>query len=127
MGHSIEVGLRGEVRHVVADEDTAIAFRSGSVPVLATPFLIALCEQAAIEAVGDRLPDGLTTVGMRVQIDHLQPIAVGREITAEAVLKYVEGRRLTFAVSVKNDRGLVGAGKVTRVVIDAERFMLKTH
>jgi fluoroacetyl-CoA thioesterase len=125
MNNSIDVGLRGEVRHVVGEADTAIAHHSGSVPVLATPRMIALCEQAAIAAVADRLPEGLTTVGMRVQVDHLQPTAVGREITAEAVLKYVEGRRLTFAVSVNDDRGLVGAGKVTRVVIDVERFMLK--
>jgi len=125
MATTIDVGLRAEVRHVVSEEDTAIAYRSGDVPVLATPRMIALCEQAAIAAVAERLPANLTTVGMRVQVDHLQPTAVGRAVVAEAVRKDVEGRRLTFAVSVHDDRGLIGAGKVTRVVIDAERFMLK--
>lgn len=126
MGIEIEIGLRGEAHLVVADADTAISHGSGSVPVLATPCVVRLCEQAAIAAIADRLPAGLTTVGMRVQIDHMQPTAVGHEVSAEAVLKHVEGRRLTFAVSVDDDRGLVAAGKVTRVVVEIERFMDKT-
>lgn len=125
MSSDLEVGLRGEATLIVTHADTAIAHKSGSVPVLATPVLIALCEQAAIAAVSDRLPSGVTTVGMRVQIDHLQPTGVGHQVSAEAVLKHVEGRRLTFAVSVDDNRGLVAAGKVTRVVIDVDRFMSK--
>ncbi|MEO6123892.1 MAG: hotdog domain-containing protein [Ilumatobacteraceae bacterium] len=125
MGIAVETGLRGEVRRVVAEVDTALALGSGSVPVLGTPCVVALCEQAAIAAVADRLPVGVTTVGMRVQIDHLRPTAVGREVTASAVLKHVEGRRLTFTVSVDDDRGLVAAGKVTRVIVELERFMDK--
>jgi len=125
MGIAVETGLRGEARRIVADVDTAIAHGSGSVPVLGTPCVVALCERAAIAAIADRLPSGLTTVGMRVQIDHLRPTAVGHEVTAEAVLKHVEGRRLTFAVSVDDERGLVAAGKVTRVIVEIERFMDK--
>lgn len=126
MEHPIDVGLRGEARIIVADDDTAIGRRTGAVPVLATPCLIELCERAAVSAVGDRLPPGQTTVGMRVQVDHLQPTAVGHEVMAEAVLKHIEGRRLTFAVSVNDNRGLVAAGKVTRVIVDVDRFMAKT-
>src|SRR5262249_37659916 len=127
MGVSMELGLRGEAQRVVGDVDTAIAHGSGTVPVLATPCLIALCEQAAIAALADRLPDGVTTVGMRVQIDHLQPTPVGGEVAAEAILKHVEGRRLTFAVSVNDSRGLVAAGKVTRVIVDVQRFLDKAN
>ncbi len=125
MGIAVETGLRGEARLVVTDADTAIALGSGCVPVLATPRIVALCEQAAIAAMKNRLPAGVTTVGMRVQIDHLRPTAVGQEVSAEAVLKHVEGRRLTFSVSVDDERGLVAAGKVTRVIIEIERFMDK--
>ena len=120
---SIEVGLRGEAQLIVGEADTAIALGSGSVPVLGTPRVVALCEQAAIAAIADRLDDGNTTVGMRVQIDHLQPTAVGKTVSAEAVLERIEGRRLTFTVSVHDPRGLIAAGKVTRVVINAQRFM----
>ena len=63
---------------------------------------------------------------MRVQIDHLQPVAVGQVVTAEAVLEKVEGRRLTFVVSATDERGLVAAGKLVRVVVDADLFTQRT-
>lgn len=107
----------------VTDSDTALALRSGQVPVLATPRLIALCEEAAMRAVAEAMPDGTTNVGMRVQLDHLAPTAVGHKVTAEATLEKVQGRRLTFTVSATDDRGLIAAGKVTRVVVDIERFL----
>ena len=109
----------------MGDEDTAVALRSGDVPVLATPRLIALCEEASLRAVAAAVPDGHTTVGMRVQLDHLVPTAIGNKVTAEATLEKVEGRRLTFTVSASDERGLVAAGKVTRVVVEVDRFLEK--
>jgi predicted thioesterase len=116
-------GLHGSAKLVVAHEDTAIALKSGDVPVLGTPRLIALVEEAAVSAVADRLPAGQTTVGMRVQIDHLAPTNVGSSVAAEATLEKVEGRRLTFTATVTDHCGLVAAGKVTRVVVETERFL----
>jgi predicted thioesterase len=109
----------------VREADTAVAFRSGDVPVLATPRLIALCEEASVRAIAGHVPEGHTSVGMRVQLDHLAPTAVGFSVTAEARLDKIEGRRLTFAVSASDDRGLIAAGKVTRVVVDVHKFMDK--
>jgi fluoroacetyl-CoA thioesterase len=123
---SLQPGLAASVVLVVTDADTAVALRSGEVPVLATPRLIALCEEAALEAVNGHVPDGHTTVGMRLQLDHLAPTPVGHEVTADARLDKIEGRRLTFSVSASDERGLVAAGKVTRVVVDVEKFMEKT-
>ena len=94
----IPVGLRAEATLLVTEADTARAMGSGDVDVLATPRLVALCEQASCEALGGRLTDTTTTVGMRVQIDHLQPTPVGAVVTAEAVLERIEGRRLSFTV-----------------------------
>jgi fluoroacetyl-CoA thioesterase len=121
----MEPGLSAEIDLVVTDADTAVAMRSGDVPVLATPRVVALCEEATVAAVDGRLEPGQTTVGMRVQLDHLQPTPVGHRVTAEAWLEKVEGRRLVFGVTVSDARGLVAAGKVTRVVVDAERFLDK--
>jgi predicted thioesterase len=112
---------------MVTDADTAVAFRSGDVPVLGTPRLIALCEEAALAAVADDVPPGHTTVGMRVQIDHLAATAVGSEVAAEATLERVEGRRLTFTVSVSDHCGLVAAGKITRVLVETDRFLDKAR
>lgn len=119
----IEVGAHGSVELTVTDDDTAVAFRSGTVPVLATPRLVALVEEASVVAVQQQLAAGETTVGMRVQLDHLAPTPVGATVLAEANLDKVEGRRLTFTVSVTDGRGLVAVGKVTRVVVDEQRFL----
>lgn len=110
---------------MVGEADTAIILGSGDVPVLATPRLIALCERATLVALTGRLPSHETSVGMRVQIDHMQPTAVGIEVVAEAVLEKVEGRRLIFHVSVSDPGGLVATGRVTRVAVDRERFLDK--
>lgn len=110
---------------MVGEADTAIILGSGDVPVLATPRLIALCERATLVALTGRLPGHETSVGMRVQIDHMQPTAVGIEVVAEAVLEKVEGRRLIFHVSVSDPGGLVATGRVTRVAVDRERFLDK--
>jgi len=105
--------------------DTARALGSGTVEVLGTPRVVALCEEACCRAIAPALLDGSTTVGMKVRLDHLQPSPVGANVTAEAMLSKVEGRRLTFTVSASDDRGLVAVGKVVRVVVDVERFMGK--
>ena len=108
---------------VVTDADTARALGSGSVDVLGTPRLIALCEEASCRAVGPELVEGATSVGINVRLDHLQPSAVGAEVVAEAVLAKVDGRRLTFTVSASDERGLVAVGKVVRVIVDVDRFL----
>jgi predicted thioesterase len=119
----VEVGARAVVELTVSEADTAIAHRSGTVPVLATPRIVALVEEASVLALDGRLPAGETTVGTRVQLDHLAPSAVGTTVVAEAHLDKVEGRRLTFTVSVNDGRGLVAVGKVSRVVVDVQRFL----
>jgi predicted thioesterase len=122
---SVQPGLSARVEHVVSDDDTAIALHSGEVPVLATPRLLALCEEAAYTAVAPELGEGQTSVGMKVQLDHLAPSAVGHRVVAEAVVEKVNGRRVLFTVSVNDDRGLIAVGRVTRVVVDAEHFVAK--
>jgi fluoroacetyl-CoA thioesterase len=123
----LEPGLSAQAELTVGDDDTAIAMGSGDVPVLATPRVIALCEEATVASLVDRLDAGTTTVGMRVQVDHLAPTAIGSRVVAEATLEKVEGRRLVFTVSVSDHRGLVAAGKVSRVVVDRERFLQRVN
>jgi predicted thioesterase len=116
-------GLTASVTLVVAEADTALALRSGDVPVLGTPRVIALAEQASVEAIASQLPEGRTTVGYQVQLAHLTPTPVGGTVVVEATLEQVEGRRLTFRVSVNDARGLVAAGRITRVVVERARFL----
>lgn len=125
VGVNLETGMRGDAKLVVTDADTARAFGSGIVDVLGSPRLIALCEEACCNAISNALGDGSASVGMRVQFDHLQPTPIGAEVVAEAVLEKIEGRRLKFTVSASDPGGLVAAGKITRVVVDLDRFMSK--
>jgi fluoroacetyl-CoA thioesterase len=123
----VRPGLSATVDLTVTDEDTAIALRSGEVPVLATPRILALVEEASVRALEGHLELGSSTVGMRVQLEHISPTPIGAKVRAEANLEKVEGRRLLFHVAARDERGLVAAGKVTRVMVDVERFMEKTR
>ncbi len=122
---SLEQGLRAEFDHTVTESDTAIAVGSGDVPVLGTPRVLALCEAATVNALRGHLEEGSTSVGMRVQLDHLAPTAIGATVKVEAVLEEIEGARVLFKVTVHDDRGLVAVGRVTRVVVNRERFLDK--
>jgi predicted thioesterase len=119
----VTIGICGQAELVVADADTAIALGTGEVPVLATPRLLQLCEEASLSALGPSLNAGQTSVGFRVEFTHLAPVSVGSKVLATATLERCEGRRLVFNVSVTDACGLVAAGKVTRVLVDANHFM----
>ncbi len=122
---TVATGVRGEARMVVGEADTARSMRSGTVDVLGTPRLIALCEEATVRAIAPDLAEGTTTVGMKVRLDHLQPSAVGSKVVAEAMVEKVEGRRITFTVSASDERGLIAVGRVVRVIVDLGQFMAK--
>ena len=117
-------GLEATVSHTVTDADLATAIGSGEVPVLATPVVLALCEKATISVIADHLDAGQTTVGMRVSIDHLKPTLEGCDITASATLERIDGRRLTFGVSLLDHcTDEVALGRIVRVIVDSDRFM----
>ena len=122
-GVAPRTGLSARIELVVTDADTADALRSGSVPVLATPRLVALCEEASCRAVDDHLAEGETSVAKRVQFDHLVPVGVGGTVAAEATLDRIQGRRMTFTVSVSEGGSLVAAGRFVRVIVDRPDFL----
>lgn len=124
---ALSVGLCAQAELDVTEEDTALAVGSGDVPVLATPRLLALCEQAACEALRPQLGPGQTSVGFRVEVTHLVPVLVGRRVTAVATFERMDGKKLVFAVTVTDKCGLVAAGKVVRVLVDTASFMEKAR
>ena len=120
-----EVGSTAEILHEVTDEDTAVALGSGDVPVLATPRLLALAEQATVRAVSSVMSGASTTVGTRVELDHVHATPVGHKVAVRAALVHVDGRTLSFEVTAEHpaDRRVVGHGRVTRVVVDRDAFL----
>ena len=119
------VGTSAIQAHVVADGDTAASVGSGSLPVLGTPRLLAWCEAATCAAIEETLGEGQTSVGTRMALEHLAPSVVGAEVAVSASVAHVDGRLVRFTVEARQDGKLVGAGEVTRVVVDAERFLAK--
>jgi predicted thioesterase len=122
---SLQPGLTAKLELKVGEQDTAVAIHSGDVPVLATPRLLALAEQATVLAVADVLPPATTSVGTHVELDHVEPTPVGHKVAVRATLVHVDGRTLLFEVTAVHpaDHHLVGHGRVTRVVVDRARFL----
>jgi fluoroacetyl-CoA thioesterase len=116
-------GLRAAFDHTVAEQDTAVALGSGDVPVLGTPRVLALAERATVAAVAGAVGPGATTVGTRVELDHLAASAVGATVRATAELQRVDGRRLEFAVELRDGARLAARGRVTRVLVDRDAFL----
>lgn len=118
--------LSASLTFTVTDTDTAQAVGSGSLPVLGTPRLLAWCEAATCAAVEPALAIGETSVGTRISLEHLAASAVGQEVEVTASSSYVDGRLHRFTVAARHVGGngkVIGTGEVTRVVVDAERFL----
>ena len=120
---SIESGLVATLDRTVGEEDTAATLGSGSLPVLGTPRLLAWCEAATCAALAPALEDGQTSVGTRISLEHTAPSAVGATVQVTASSGHVDGKLVRFRVAARQNGKLVGSGEVTRVVVDAERFM----
>ncbi|MEI6231023.1 MAG: hotdog domain-containing protein [Actinomycetes bacterium] len=129
-------GASAALEFVVAIDDTAIALGSGDLPVLATPRVIAWLEAACVSALD--IPDGKTSVGTRVEIEHFAASAVGSRVTVNATISYLDGRLIRFDVAAEQvgDRQVhdgepvstvtrLAHGSMTRVVVDRERFMAR--
>lgn len=120
-------GVTGAVELSVKEEDTALHLGTGDVRVLSTPRIVELCEQATVRAMEGGVEEGRTSVGFRVEVTHLAPIAVGSSVLALATLERTDGKRLVFNVSVSDRCGLVAAGKVTRVLVERAAFLEKAR
>lgn len=119
------LGVRGSAATVVGSDNTAVTVGSGTLPIFATPSMAALAEQAACAAVQQFMPLGNTTVGMGINIKHLAASPIGHNVSAEAVVVAVEGRRLEFKITIHDEREKIGEGTHERFVVDAEGFMTK--
>ena len=117
--------MEATLTFTVTDDDTAAAVGSGSLPVLGTPRLLAWCEAATCAALDPSLEPGSTSVSARVALDHQGASPVGQEVGVTASMALVDGRlhRFTVAARHTSDQKVVATGEMTRVVVDAERFM----
>ena len=121
----LEVGLKHTSELIVGDAVTAIQMGSGDMPVLATPAMMALMENAAMLAVADELPEGCTTVGGHIESSHLRPSRIGDKVSATAEVTKVDGKKIEFKVVAYSGETLLGEGTHLRFIVDRERCMSK--
>lgn len=121
------VGTKGTAVTMVDATKLAVTVKSGSLPVFATPMMVALMEQAACDALSKLLDEGETTVGTAVSILHMAATPSGLQVTAEAEVTAVSGREITFRVTAHDRSGIIGEGTHKRCVVNAERFLEKTN
>lgn len=118
----LEKGMKGVSQVIVNPQNMAESFSRPMPPSFATPMLVSLMDNAAIEAVKEKLPDGYITVGSSISIKHLAPTPEGMAVTAEAELKDIYVNRLIFEVTAYDEVEKIGEGNVERYIIDLEKF-----
>ena len=121
----MEIGLTYTSTTVVDNSNTAVALGSGDMDVFATPAMVALMENAAMNAVASHLEQGQTTVGTQITTSHIKASALGATISATATLTAVDGRSLTFSIVASEGDKTIGEGTHTRFIVDRERFLAK--
>lgn len=122
---AIEVGIKGRADTVVTEQNTASAVGSGLVPVFATPYMLALMENSAVNALAPYLAEGEGSVGTHLDVSHDSATPVGMKVWAECELTAVNGKELTFSVAAYDEAGPIGRGSHKRFIINVERFMEK--
>ena len=123
----IAPGLTGTRALPVTDCDTAAVYGSGTLPVLATPAVLLLVEQTALESVAPFLADGDTTVGTLAEVHHTSASPVGSTVTCRTELVEVDRARLRFSFTVTDPLGEVASGVHERFIVHTEKFMAKAQ
>jgi len=123
MEFNLKPGITYTAKQLVEQKDTALHYGSGLVEVFATPAMIALMENAALNTVLPYLGEEHNTVGFEVNIRHLKPTPVGMQVECTATLTEVDGKKLVFNVEAKDEEGKIGIGTHTRYIINTKKFM----
>ena len=124
---SITIGLKGRSEIVVTEHNTADAVGSGLVPVFATPYMIALMENAASISLLPYLAADEGTVGTHLDVAHTSATPIGMKVWADAVVTAVDGKKITFEVSAFDEAGEIGRGTHERFIIRPEKFLAKAQ
>ena len=124
---SILIGAKGVAEMIVTEDKTAAAIGSGSVKVFATPWMIAMMELSACNALAPYYEEGQSSVGTHLDVSHDAATPVGMKVHAEAEVIEVDRRRIVLSVAAYDEMGLIGKGRHERFLIDAEKFIAKAE
>lgn len=120
---TIPTGAKGSFSLVVGSEHLANRFKDAMLPpVLATPVMIMIMENAALNAIKPYLDAGESALGTRVDVRHLAATPVGRRVKGEAEVTKVDGRRIEFTIQATDGTEVIGTGSHERMIIDLRKF-----
>lgn len=123
----LQAGTKGYQELTVAVEDTAKVHKSGTLDVLATPRMAALMEETAWKSVAADLDAGMGTVGISLTLSHLAPTPVGMKVYCESLLEKVDGRKLSFSITARDETGEIGKASHERFIVEEEKFQNKAN
>lgn len=127
METDLRIGAQAQAEAVVEQKDTAKTVGSGLAEVFATPMMIALMEKAAYTAVQPMLPEGYSTVGIRIDALHLAATPVGMRVRAKASLVEISGKKLVFDIEAFDERDKIGEARHERFIVEESRFTQKAY
>lgn len=125
MEYNLQPGIKGIQVITVGLSDTASHYGSGLIEVFATPAMVALMEKTAQLSIQDLLPEGHITLGIEISVTHVKATLVGMKVFCESHLEIVDGKKLLFRVSARDEKGLIGEGTHRRYIVEAAKFMDK--
>ena len=124
---NLKIGTVGEARTRVTEDNTAVKFGSGKVNVFGTPAMIALMEEASINAVDNLLPEQYATVGIDLRVKHIAATPISMHVTASAELVNIDDRKLTFKVEAFDEKEKVGQGEHFRYIVELDKFIARAE
>jgi predicted thioesterase len=124
---TFKIGIQNEKTAIVSETNTAIHYGSGRLPVYATPAMVALMEGAAAASVENELPEGMSTVGISLTIQHLAATPLGMKVRAVSKLIEVSGKKLIFTVTAFDEKEKIGEGTHERFIVSADKFLQKAQ
>lgn len=123
MNNYLSTGIQGHQTKIVEKKDTANHYGSGAAEVFATPALIALMEKTAFESIEALLPEGFSSVGIEINVQHSKASLPGAIITCKSELIRIDGKKVFFSILAYDEKGQVGKAEHTRYIINSEEFM----
>ncbi|HOY38419.1 MAG TPA: thioesterase family protein [Bacteroidales bacterium] len=119
------IGIAGYCDKIAEPTDSASRYGSGLVDVFSTPALVAFVEKTCLLSVNEKLPDGYSTVGVRIELTHEKATPIGKIVFCSSTVCNVEGKKIRFEVVARDEKGIIGQGYHDRYIIEVKSFMAK--
>ena len=118
----LEPGIENHVSRTVREEDIASWFGEEHMPVLATSKIVAFMEYVALSSIQSRLPEGFSTVGTDISLQHKRAVVSGQEVECYSRLTDIKGRYLYFEISLRSEGEEIAYASHTRSVINIKAY-----